>query len=158
MDEPLESSLVSRLSAALFLCVVTVAGIAWFLHSSYCLFEDIYKLSPVVTFNKGAMYMLGASIGSLFLAVGVVYVAIFLKTMPKRMESILIRGVVVGIVVMFAFPQVVHFGVSKFVKGRDYIICQKMGSQWLLYAEYVYAADADICDQMADEKKSGNDR
>jgi hypothetical protein len=159
MTREVQSSLIERVFGASLFFALSIASIAWFVLSASSSVSEVVSSGPVLTFNKGAMYMLGASIGAFSLSVGVAYHSIFSRKVPERIEKMLMRGAICGILIMVLLPQVAHFGIGRVVEERQYIECHQAEYSWLLYKKYVYTKNPDICQKLVAEiSKSSSGR
>jgi len=150
MGEMKPSLLERFLGASLFL-TLSMAGIVWFILSAFSSVSDVISSDPVLTFNKGAMYMLGASIATSSLFIGVAYHSIFLRKVSGKAEKTLIRGAIFGVLIMILVPQVTHFAVGRIVHERQYIECHQAEYSWLLYKKYVYTKNQEACHNLVKE-------
>lgn len=151
MTGEVKPSLLERFLGSFLLLTLSIASIVWFilsLSSSVC---DVINSNPALTFNKGAMYMLGASITVFLLFIGVAYHSIFLRKVPEKVEKTLVRGAVIGVVIMILLPQVTHFGINRIIHDRHYIECHQAGHSWLLHKKYVYTKNQDVCQNLVTE-------
>ncbi|KKO47542.1 hypothetical protein VT06_16510 [Arsukibacterium sp. MJ3] len=154
-----KSSLLERFLGASLFFVLSVASIVWFILSASSSVSDIISSDPVLNFDKGAMYMLGGSIGAFSLFIGVAYHSIFSRKVPEKVEKTLIRGAIFGVLIMILVPQVTHFGIGRIVHERQYIECHQVEYRWLLYKKYVYTKNQDVCQNLATEiSKSSSGR
>lgn len=155
----MKTSLPERFLGSFLFLTLSIVGTVWFILSASSSVSDVISSDPVITFNKGAMYMLGASIAAFSLFIGVAYHSIFLRKVPEKVEKVLIRGAVIGILIMILVPQVTHFGISRIVHERQYIECHQAEYSWLLYKKYVYTKTQEVCQNIAKEiTKSSSSR
>lgn len=159
MTHEVKSSLMERVFGAFLFFALSIASIVWFISSASSSVSEVISSDPILTFNKGAMYMLGASIGAFSLSVGVAYHSIFSRKVPERIETILTRVVIFGVLIMVLLPQITHFGIGRIVEKRQYIECHQAEYSWLLYKKYVYAKNQDFCQNLVAEiSKSSSGR
>ncbi|MBL4706588.1 MAG: hypothetical protein JKY54_18815 [Flavobacteriales bacterium] len=144
-------SLLERFLGASLFFALSIASIAWFILSAASSISEIISSAPVLTFNKGAMHMLGGSIGAFSFFIGVAYHSVFLRKVTERVEKILIRSAVFGILIMFLLPHITHFGIGRIVHERQYLECRQAGYHWLLHKEYVYTKNQVICQNLDTE-------
>lgn len=149
MTGQMKTSLPERFLGSFLFLTLSIAGTVWFILSASSSVSDVISSDPVITFNKGAMYMLGASIAVFSLFIGVAYHSIFLRKVPEKVEKVLIRGAVIGILIMILVPQVTHFAVGRIVHERQYVECHQVEYSWLLYKKYVYTKNQDVCQNLA---------
>ncbi len=109
MTGEVKTSLTERFLGAFLFFSLSIASIVWFIFSASSSFSEIISSDPVLIFNKGAMYMLGASIGAFSLSIGVAYHNIFFRKVPEKIEKILMRGAICGVLIMILVPQIAHF-------------------------------------------------
>lgn len=122
-----------------------VAGLLWFVHDTVQLAEGIFQEQAVIDFDKGAMYMLGGGMIIAALLVAVIPKAFFNRDLSEGSTSIVGKGLLIGFVVMLALPQLVHLGVWATLKSRNYVVCQDLGSRWLMHVTFVYASSPERC-------------
>lgn len=151
MMDKVKPSLPERLLGSSLFLTLSIAGMVWFILSVSSSVSGVINLDPVLTFNKGAMYLLGASIAAFSLFIGVAYHSIFLRKVSGKVEKVLIKSAVFGIVIMVFVPQIAHYSVSRIVLERQYIECHQAEYSWLLYKKYVYTKNQDICQNLATE-------
>jgi hypothetical protein len=151
MTGEVKSSLPERFLGSFLFLSLSIAGTVWFILSAFSSVSDVISSNPVLTFNKGAMYMLGASIAAFSLFIGVAYHSIFLRKVPLKVEKTLMRWAVFGILIMILVPQVTHFAVGRIVHERQYIECHQAEYSWLLYKKYVYTRNQVVCQNLATE-------
>lgn len=144
-------SLLIRIFGPLFFSMLAMLSVIWFFGSMVALVSDLMDSQPVITFNKGAMYMFGAGISLTFLSVGVIYNSLYSRKVPENLESILIRGAIIGLVIMCTFPQVTHFSINIIIEKRQYVSCEEAEYRWLLYKKYVYTKSHNTCSQLVDK-------
>lgn len=141
-------SLITRITGPLLFSILTISSFTWFFFDIVVLFREFGNASLIITFGKGAMYMLGVSIGAFFLTVGVSYHGFTGKKVSESIERILMMGVIVGIIVMVALPQITHYYVNGVIERRGYIACEEANYSWLLYKKYVYTNNNSTCEQL----------
>ncbi|MCR6650092.1 MAG: hypothetical protein NVV73_00725 [Cellvibrionaceae bacterium] len=151
MTGEMKLSLIERFLSAFLFFAFSIASIIWFSLSAFYSVLGVINSDPILYFNKGAMYMLGVSIGGISLSIGVAYHSIFLQKVPEKVEKALVTGAAIGVLVMIILPQVAHFGVSRIMHGRQYIECQKAEYRWLLYKKFVYTKNQDVCQNLVAE-------
>ncbi len=159
MTGEVKSSLAERFFGTFLFFTLAIASIVWFILSASSSVSEVIRSDPVLIFNKGAMYMLGTSIGAFSLSIGVAYHSIFSRKVPEKIEKILMRGAIFGILIMILVPQIAHFGIDKIVHKRQYTECHQAEYSWLLYKKYVYTKNQDVCQKLATEiTKSSSER
>ena len=151
MTDKVKFSLLERfLGVSLFL-TLAITGAVLFISSVLSSISEIISESSVLNFNKGIMYMLGGSIGLFSLFIGVAYHSIYLRKIPEKTEKVLVKGAVIGILIMFLFPQLSHFGINRLMINREYIECSQAKYSWLFYKKYVYTKNQLICQDLVTE-------
>jgi len=153
MEESDSPSLLARISGFLFFFSITIACFAWFIWSAIELFRSVYDKLPVIIFDKGSMYALGAGITSIVITLTGVYQGFMRLELSKRQETLVKYAMISGVIVMFVFPQIVHYSVSKIIKERSYYSCENMSYQWLLYKKIVYTKNIVTCNDFTREKE-----
>lgn len=147
----MKTSLFERSLSAFLFFAFSMASIIWFILSALGSVLGVINSDPILYFNKGAMYMLGVSIGGFSLSIGVAYHSIFLRKVPEKVEETLMRGAAIGVLIMIILPQVAHFVVNRIVHDRQYIECHQAEYSWLLYKKFVYTKNQDVCQNLVTE-------
>jgi len=124
----------------------------WFIYSAVYLITAFFTMPPVIEFSKVAMSMLGASVGLFFILVGGIQ-GLLEKGFSKKSEALLVKGMLVGVIIMFALPQVVHYAVSEIIPKDRYIICEKMSYQWMMHKIIIYTDSQTTCDNLIKEEE-----
>ena len=153
MNEGQSSSLLVRiLYAALFL-VLTLGSVAWFFISAVGLISQFRIENPVVAFDKGSMYMLGCGLVLLSLTIGGMMQGIFgLELTPKK-ATLFSRGIVVGLILTFAFPHMTHYLVDRYAHKKHYSVCDDATYRWRLYSKFYYTESKTACEKLVSEKE-----
>ena len=153
MNEGQSSSLLVRiLYAALFL-VLTLGSFAWFFISAVGLISQFRIENPVVGFDKGSMYMLGCGLVLLSLTIGGMMQGIFgLELTPKK-ATLFSRGIVVGLILTFAFPHMTHYVVDIYAYKKHYSVCDDATRRRRLYSKFYYTESKAACEKLVSEKE-----
>ena len=154
MSEVDNPSLSLRIFNALFFCTATISSLTWFAISLFNLITEINNRNPVIEFDKGAMYMFGVGMGLLFLSIGVVTRGVLLKKMSPKRESVLLKGTIIGMVIMIALPQIVHYSVNRIINRDNYFVCEAMSYRWVMYKKYVYTDSQGTCGSLVEGKET----
>lgn len=149
---------IKRLLSVSFFLILGLAALLWFGVSMSTLVSQLVAESPVVAFDKGAMYMLGVGSALLLLAAGGFLHGVMGKKQTKAGDSIFKRGVIVCFLVLIVFPQAAQYVVNRYAIGHSYQICESAGYRWLLYSKYYYTKDDSECDRLGREKHSHSER
>ena len=153
MNEGQSSSLLVRiLYAALFL-VLTLGSFAWFFISAVGLISQFRIENPVVAFDKGSMYMLGCGLVLLSLTIGGMMQGIFGLELTPKNETLFSRGMVVGLILMFAFPHMTHYLVDRYAHKKHYSVCDDATYRWRLYSKFYYTESKTACEKLVSEKE-----
>ena len=153
MEGEEKASFGVRILIAIVFFILAASALAWFVHDAIDLAISLYKLSPVINFFKSAMYLLGVSIGFFFMFAGIVLQGILEKDLSKKSESFLARGMIAGVVIMFALPQIAHYTVSELIPKDRYMVCEEMSYQWMMHKKIVYTDNQATCDKLISEEK-----
>lgn len=151
-------SVFTRLLSVSFFLIFGLAALLWFGVSMSTLVSQLVAESPVVAFDKGAMYMLGVGSALLLLAAGGFLHGVMGKKQTKAGDSIFKRGVIVCFLVLIVFPQAAQFIVNRYALGHSYQTCESAGYRWLLYSKYYYTKDDAECDRLSQGKYSRSER
>ncbi len=153
MNDVQRSPLLTRiLSVALFLALA-LGALAWFFISVTELISKFRLGAEVVGFDKGSMYMLGCGLGLLLLSIGGVMEGILGLKLTKKMDVLFTRGIVISLMLMFAFPQLTHYLVDKYAHQQHYSICSDATYRWILYGKFYYTESKIACDKLVSEKE-----
>ena len=133
--------------------ILAASSLTWFVYSGVNLGVGLYKLSPVIEFDKGSMYMLGCGIGFSFIFITGVLQGILGKNLSKKSESFLARGMIAGVVIMLTFPQIVNYVVNEIIPKDRYMICEEMSYQWMAYKKIVYTDNQSTCDALIKQEE-----
>ncbi len=156
MNDEENPSLFTRIFGVLLFVSMAIFGPIWFFVSITASISALIDSQAVITFNKGAMYMLGGGISASFFSVGAVYFILYSRKVPEKIEPILIKGVIVGLLIMFIFPQIAHFSISKIIEKRKYIVCEAVSYRWLMYKNYAYTKSQEECAELVNQKEITN--
>lgn len=126
---------------------------AWFIYSAVGLIIALNTLPSVIEYYKSTMYLLGVSIGLFFMFAGIVLQGLLEKDLSKKTESLLARGMIAGVVIMFVLPQIVHYTVNKMIPMDRYIVCEEMSHQWMMHKYVVYTDNQATCDELVKEEE-----
>ena len=126
--------------------ILAVGALSWFVYALTVLFRDIQ--AEIVLIDKGSYYMLGVGISKSALAFIVVYEFWFGKALPDKLRGLCGRWAIAGLVVLFVFPHVMHFGADYYLKGRGYSVCDRASSQRMRFVRIVYAESTSVCDAL----------
>jgi hypothetical protein len=137
----------------LLFILMSLASLLWFAWSILSLIGQINSNSPAISFDKGAMYMLGVGVGLSALTYAILHEAILKKILTERVTSWITRCAFAGIGLMFIFPHIVHYPVENYLEGEGYQICSQASYQWLLYRKIVYVSSPEVCAGLGRKKK-----
>lgn len=144
MSDFFETSFGMALTA-IVMAALALGGLIWFgLHAAELL-AWLLQDADVISFEKGAMYMLGAGIGVVCLLVMSTPRVFFDRTLPEPVERWVVRSLLLGFVIMLALPHLVHFGLWTTLNSRNYVICEDLGSRWLMHVKLVYTSTPERC-------------
>lgn len=154
-SEP-QSSFLVRLLCVAFFFILTIAALAWFVISTADFITQIRLNAAVIAFDKGAVYMLGIGLGLLLLTAGGVVQGLLGKSLPSKYESLLGKGFVISILLLFLLPHAVHYGVSQYTQKQHYTLCNEATYRWFLYSKFYFTNNASGCDALIREKQNPN--
>lgn len=156
MSEQVIQPFYTRILSTLLFVLLPVACLVWFGSSLNNLISDLINMRNIITFDKGAMYVLGAGVGALSLAVAVVYTAIYQRKVSFSIEKVLIKIALIAMVVMFVLPQIAHLSVNRIIDDNSYQECEPLSYRWMLYKKYVFTQDEETCINLVTEKSLNN--
>ena len=121
------------------------AALIWFGWSFSNLVLQLSAATPVISLNKGAMYMLGIGLASSVLTIAIFQEAIIRRPMTDKLARRLTGGALAGLVIVFLLPFMTHSVIEQRLEARGYKICEQASYQWLLYRNIVYVSDYELC-------------
>ena len=77
-----------------------------------------------------------------------------LEFTPKK-ATFFTRGLVASIILMVAFPHMIHYLVDRYAQKKHYSICDDATYRWLLYSKFYYTESKTACDKLVNEKDIG---
>ncbi len=150
MEKAGSPSLIDRIGTPLFLLLLGGSAMVWFVFEVYSMFS--HGLSPVITFYKGACYMLGVSIASLSFTLMIVKEFWFLRPLTKKQNTYYSRVVISGVVLMFVFPHLAHYAADRYFTAHGYTVCEDASRQWLFMRDIVYIDQSVECSSILKKK------
>ena len=142
MNKEQKPSLLIRLLSVTFFCILTSTSLTWFFISVYKLQQQLTTNSPIVTFDKGSMYMLGGG------TVGGVLQGIFNIELTEKRESLFKKLMVLNLLLIFILPQLSHYLLNRYINKQHYSIRNKATYHWFLYSKYYYTNNQVTCNQL----------
>ena len=133
--------------------VLALSALMWFVYSAAGLVSALYNKSPVIEFDRGSMHLLGVGLALFFMFLGIVFEGLLEKKLSQRTESLLVKGMIAGVVIMFVLPYLVHYAVNKTIPKDQYIVCQSMSHQWMAHKVIVYTDNQITCDNLVKEEE-----
>jgi len=126
-------------------CAITVFSAYSF---GAALFETVSTISNEsvrVIFDKGAFYLLGATIGLLALIWIMIYQGILMRELTKKVTNWFSKIAVAGILAAFILPVISHIIIEDIVLDKGYEICAAETSTWFYLSEIVYLKTGSAC-------------
>lgn len=146
------SSLSAKILSLLFFLIFAAGSIVWFVSSSISLLSEIMDHESVIEFDKGSMYMLGASITLIGILMLGVYQGFMGRSLTKKGEALFKWVFISGIAIMFVFPHMVHSYMESVIERNGYSTCDAMTYRWLMYGKYYYTDAPETCRDLVAEK------
>lgn len=143
-DDIKRKRLVQWITLVCFI-LLTFGFMVWYLTSTTRMLWQVLNLEAAVTFNKGVQYLLGCIIigyglvyamGSEILRKGEVQ-----KSPTKWLNIVFISG----LLLIFVFPQAVHYPIQSYLLRHDYHICEKVSYRWLHSQVIIYTQSEKAC-------------
>lgn len=153
MSNEQSSSLLARIVSVVFFVILTFAALAWFFISFVGLFSQLIEGVPVISFDKGSMYMFGGGLTLLVLSAGGVVQGLFQIKLTQKKEKLFVRLIVVSLMFMFVFPHLAHYVVDKQTNRKSYTICDGATYRWFFHAKLFYTKNNQDCNNLVKEKK-----
>ncbi|SIO93503.1 hypothetical protein [Vibrio spartinae] len=140
---------VSLLSTAL-----AIFGFVYFYSASNDLFHSINNLSPVIQYQRGAMYGLGGGISFSCLVI-TFSILIFYKKIPFKIEKKLMKIFFTGLVLMLVVPVLTGIIIPHIIEGKGYQRCEKAErrASWPIFRIHIYTDNRQVCEQLIEEKQ-----
>ncbi len=156
--EEVERSLSKKILGIAFFIVISISALYWFFHVIQQLTSDLLKQTDLIVFDKGAMYLLGVGGG-----IGVLTVFLIADAMKKELShevhkrATRILLLILGLT--FVLPQVMDFGVHRYIERINYVHCEDQSHQWFHAHTYVFATDLTTCTtyRSEDREKTGSE-
>ena len=137
------------------LSLMAIGGLGYFLFEAINVLSKLLSLPDYISFDKGAFYLLGASIGLAVLIYAAVYESCLGKTLGDKHARQITKVAISGIIIMFALPHLVHYLTAQFLQNKEYGVCQEVSRQWLHSRIIVYAKDNDVCRELIEKEARG---
>lgn len=143
MEKGDSPSLIDRIATPLFLLLLGATAMAWFVYRVCALFNN--ESSPIITFDKGSYYLLGAGVGLLSLAYMTIKQFWLKSPLTQQQSSLFSRIAIAGVITMFVFPHIAHFAADKYLEQHGYTVCEEASHQWLFVRDIVYVQPTVEC-------------
>lgn len=153
MNDNLHPSILIRLLSIGFFLVFALAALAWFFLSMNDLMTAFSSGLPVVSFDKGSTYMLGAGIGGLIIAIGGVVQGLLRKNLTPKAKTLFAKSLIFSLILMFGLPHIVHYAVTSYTQKEDYHLCNDATYRWVLYSKLYYTKNNMACNELVEQKK-----
>ncbi len=140
----IERSLPKKILSIAFVGMISIStllGFAYYLHQ---LVIDILVQADLIVFEKGAMYFLGCGLG---IGGGVVLLVadVMRKELSQQAHKKVARLLIFFFGLAFVLPQVMDFGVHRYIERINYVHCEDQSHQWFHARTYVFATDLTTC-------------
>ena len=146
------SSVLARTLSITFFSIGTLSALVWFFVSLIGVITLFRLNKPVITFDKGAMYMLGVGLGLLLLTITGFIQGVLKKKLSHRAEILFKRGIIVSVMLMLVTPQLAHYLVANSAQQRHYDICKAASYRWFLYSKFYYTQNEMTCNQLLETR------
>jgi MFS family permease len=152
MENTMISPFLAKILSFLFFLVFAVFSVAWLASGSIFMISEVMDHGPIIEFDKGSMYMLGASIALIGILVAGICQGFMGRTLTRKGEATFKWVFISGIAIMFIFPHIVHFYIESVIERDGYSTCDKMTYRWLMYGKYYYTDTPETCRKLVLEK------
>ena len=146
-------STIVRIITPVICAFIGIPTLFWFCVTLNILTGQLLTSSSIVVFHKGAFYLLGSGIGALTLAYFVGYEYWLDKVLPKRLNILCTKMLLISIAVMILLPQVSHFFLNRYLANNNYTVCREASRQWLHDRTIVYLDSIENCHEVAEKRK-----
>ncbi len=153
MNNELHPSILVRFLSIVFFLMFALAALVWFALSMNDLMAAFSSDLPVVSFDKGSTYMLGAGIGGLLMVIGGVIQGILRKNLTDRAKILFTRSLIFSLILMFGFPHLAHYAVISYTKKKDYHVCNEATYRWVLYSKFYYTKNNLACNEFVQQRE-----
>ena len=142
-------SLLNRVIGPPLFLIGGVFTSLWFFFRAFVLMQNIS--APIVLFDKGSYYMLGAGVS--LLTIGFVTAIEFWggKPVTSKQNTVFSRLAISGVILLLVVPHIAHFSADKYLTKHGYAVCKAASHQWLFVRDIVYIQPSVEC--RADLKK-----
>jgi hypothetical protein len=131
--------------------LMTIGGLGYFLFVAINMLGNLLSLPDHISFDKGAFYLPGVSIGLAALIYAGVYESCLEKTLTEKHTRQITKFAISGIIIMFLFPHLAHYLTDQFLQNKKYEICREVSRQWLHSRTIVYVRDAGVCSELIEK-------
>ena len=132
--------------------VISFYLIAVVYHSGSSLYEQLSNRSDLLVFKKGDFYMFGVAIGLLFGSLGIIMENFYASYYTKIFQKLNLALLLLGLLVMFLFPQILHFYVADFTETHGYTKCERNSYQAMKFKTYIYAKHQTDCEDSSNKR------
>ena len=153
MDMKNSPTPLARYGGFFLFLLVTMACFIWFFWSVYDIVDSIFSKAHTVYFDKGSLYMFGAGIGLASLTFTIFYEGLLGRNLTNKITRGITRSASIGVSLMFILPHIFHYLASTYLEEKQYVVCDEMSYQWLLYKKLVYTDNQETCEFLVQEKK-----
>lgn len=154
MDYDQSPSILARLSGIGFFLLFAIAALAAYIFSMTKLTSAFLSGQPVVSFDKGSTYFLGAGIGGFLFVIGGVREGLLRTTLTAKEASLFSKGLIFSLFLTFALPHITHYAIATYTQYKNYSICRDASYRWLLYSKFYYTNTELACDELVEQKRS----
>ncbi|WP_020159900.1 hypothetical protein [Methylobacter marinus] len=154
MESSHQPSTLSRFFSFFVFSLLTISILTQFGWGVFQLYARIAENGPVIVFDKGVFYLLGAGVTLGALTLGGLYQGILRLPLTKKVTKILTNVLIGGVVVMFVLPHIVHYPVESYLEGRGYNICEQASYRWFTYRKIVYVSNSEACAELIKRKNN----
>lgn len=150
------SASITLYAGGVIFLLMALASIIIFASYALPFIKELIAKESSIILNKGSFILPGIAIGSAALSYVFFLEAITKQASPKQAVKLFTRTVIVGFVLIFLLPQIVHHPTENYLKKIGYSICDKASYQWLHARTIVYTNAPDVCIQKTAEKIAGS--
>ncbi len=146
-------STIVRITGPLMFALIGIPALLWFGVTLYTITGEILSSSSIVVFDKGAFYLLGSGLGTLTLAFVAGYEYWLDKVLPKRLNILCTKMLLISVAVVILLPQASHFFLNRHLENNNYTVCREASRQWLHDRTIVYLDSTENCHEVAEKRK-----
>lgn len=139
-----------------FLILFTLACLLWFVINLNALISGIFNDLPIISFDKGSTYMLGAGIFGLVIIIAAFIKVRLKKTLATKSTTFFVNSLIFSFILMFGFPHIAHYAVNRYAQQENYKVCNAATYRSRLYSIFYYTKTNFDCNKLVEQRTIRN--